>query len=88
MPKRKQFDYWDLKIHNPKTGRIYYLRNKLNRRSNEITMTVRTHKDGKGKAETRPVSAVVISDRTHVQLWQKINKKFPFQFVTFSDIPE
>lgn len=88
MTRRKQFDYWDLKIYHPKTRRVYYLRNKLNRRTAELTMTVRTHTNGKGKAMTKPVSAVQLSERTRVLLWQKINKKFPFCFVIFQEIPE
>lgn len=86
--RRKSFQYWDYKIYNPKLGRIFYLRHKFNNRSAETTMTVRTHKDGKGKAMTKPVTAVVLGDNTRIQLWQKINKKFPFQFVELRDIPK
>ncbi len=86
--RRKAFDYWDSKIFHPKSGRNYYLRNKFNRRSAEITMTVRTHRGGKGTAKTKPISAVVLSEKTYIQLWQKINKKFPFKFVELRDVPE
>lgn len=84
---RKRFTYWDVKIMHIKTRRMYYLRNKRDSRSCEITMTVRTHKEGKGKALTKPVSAVILGESTMIQSWQKINKKFPFCFVRLEPIP-
>lgn len=86
--KRKRFEYWDLKIYNPKQGRIFYLRHKLNRQTAGVTISVRTHRDGKGELKIKPVSAVVLGEVTYIQLWQKINKKFPFKFVELRDIPE
>lgn len=83
--RRKRFQYWDVKIFNPKSNRVYYLRHKRNVRSNELTVTARTHKDGKGTAKTKPVSA----DYSElVRVWQKIDKKFPFKFVELRDVPE
>ena len=84
----KIYEYWDVKIYNPKKGRIYYLRNKRNRRNNEITMTIRTHKNGKGTAVTKPISTVILSASTFFELWKKIDKKFHFQFVSLTNVED
>jgi hypothetical protein len=85
--KRKRFDYWDLKIFNPKLARVFYLRHKLNRQTAEVTISVRTHRDGKGALKVKPIQAVVLGESTYTSLWKKINKKFPFQFVRLENIP-
>ena len=84
----KVYEYWDVKIMHIKTRRVYYLRNKRDKKSNEITMTVRTHKNGKGTAKTKPVSAVILGESSIIGLWHVINKKFPFCFVKLESIPD
>lgn len=83
---RKNVTFWDEKILHPQNGRIYYLRYKKTRLG-ELTITVRTHRNGKGIAKTKPVTGIILSEKTKLELLHAVYKKFKFQFVTLIDLP-
>ena len=87
----RRYSYTDTKIvhitptHIHHKEKTYYLRMKFGRRGATCVLTIRTHKNGKGK-RIAEVKGIIKDDQSQIELIRKLCKKFKFAYIHYVDI--